>query len=82
MFTPTVSRHFVESPIECLQILFIGNVRVTAHSKDPASLTIPSCSPPARSWIEESLIDAVSKALKKAPPLTPQVRERILGLLS
>ena len=30
---------------------------------------------------EESLFDAVSKALKKAPPLTPQVRERILGLL-
>ena len=31
---------------------------------------------------EESLVDAIAKALQKAPPMTPQVRERILGLLS
>jgi hypothetical protein len=31
---------------------------------------------------EESLVDAINKALAKAPPLTPAVRERILGLLS
>ena len=31
---------------------------------------------------EESLVDAISKALAKAAPLTPAVRERILGLLS
>jgi hypothetical protein len=31
---------------------------------------------------EESLVDAIAKALAKAPPLTPAVRERILGLLS
>ena len=30
---------------------------------------------------EESLVDAIVKALAKAPPLTPAVRERILGLL-
>ena len=31
---------------------------------------------------EESLVDAIAKALAKAPPLKPAVRERILGLLS
>jgi hypothetical protein len=31
---------------------------------------------------EESLVDAIKKAIAKAPPLTPEVRERILGLLS
>jgi hypothetical protein len=31
---------------------------------------------------EESLVAAINKALAKAPPLTPAVRERILGLLS
>jgi hypothetical protein len=31
---------------------------------------------------EESLVDAINKALAKAPPLTPAVHERILGLLS
>ena len=30
---------------------------------------------------EESLVDAVAKALKKSPPLTPAVRERINALL-
>jgi hypothetical protein len=28
------------------------------------------------------VVDAINKALAKAPPLTPAVRERILGLLS
>ncbi|MGB8500811.1 hypothetical protein [Mycobacterium sp.] len=31
---------------------------------------------------EESLVDAIAKALKKAPPMTPQVRERVLGCSS
>ena len=30
---------------------------------------------------EESLVDAIAKALKKAPPLTRAVRERINALL-
>ena len=31
---------------------------------------------------EESLVAAIAKALAKSPPLTPEVRQRIIGLLS
>lgn len=31
---------------------------------------------------EERLVAAIEKALAKAPPLTPEVRSRIVGLLS
>ena len=31
---------------------------------------------------EETLVDAVAKALKKAPPLAPQARDRVIALLS
>ncbi|MCX5044656.1 hypothetical protein OG921_15925 [Aldersonia sp. NBC_00410] len=31
---------------------------------------------------EETLVDAVARALKKAPPLAPQARERVIALLS
>jgi hypothetical protein len=30
---------------------------------------------------EETLVDAVAKALRKAPPLAPQARERVIALL-
>ena len=32
--------------------------------------------------IEQAFIDAINRALAKAPPLTPELRERVLGLLS
>lgn len=31
---------------------------------------------------EDVLINAVERALAKAPPLTPEVRQRVIGLLS
>jgi hypothetical protein len=52
-----------------------------ARSSGLDGQAIPSWS--ARALMaEESLVDAISKALAKAPPLTPAMRERILGLLS
>jgi hypothetical protein len=32
--------------------------------------------------LEQAFIDAIDRALSKAPPMTPDVRERIVGLLS
>jgi hypothetical protein len=53
----------------------VGSLTRSRPADDPELLT-------ARSLMaEESLVDAVAKALKRSPPLTPAVRERINALL-
>jgi hypothetical protein len=53
----------------------VGSLSRSRPSDDPELLT-------ARSLMaEESLVDAVAKALRKAPPLAPQARERVIALL-
>lgn len=53
-----------------------GRMRSSRQPNDPELLA-------ARALMaEESLVDAIAKALKKAPPMTPQVRERVLGCSS
>ena len=53
----------------------VGSLTRSRQPSDPELLA-------ARSLMaEESLVDAVAKALKKSPPLTPAVRERINALL-
>ena len=53
----------------------VGSLTRSRPADDPELLA-------ARSRMaEESLVDAVAKALKKSPPLTPAVRERINTLL-
>ena len=53
----------------------VGSLTRSRPADDPELLA-------ARSRMaEESLVDAVAKALKKSPPLTRAVRERINALL-
>jgi hypothetical protein len=55
-----------------------GVVGSLSRSRQPDDLELVA----ARTLMaEESLVDAVAKALKKSPPLTPAVRERINALL-
>jgi hypothetical protein len=53
----------------------VGSLNRSRQADDPELLA-------ARSLMaEDSLVDAVAKALKKAPPLAPQARERVIALL-
>jgi hypothetical protein len=54
----------------------VGSLTRSRQSNDPELLAAGAL------MAEESLVDAINKALAKAPPLTPAVHERILGLLS
>lgn len=56
-----------------------GRVAALARHRDPQDPALITATAEQR---EEALIHAVEKALEKAPPLTPEVRQRVIGLLA
>jgi hypothetical protein len=78
--TVSLSRR-LEGPIQWLQKIFTVIAVRSARSAAAAPQTTPSLLAARSLMAEASLVDAVAKALKKSPPLTPAVRERINALL-